>query len=339
MTLQNLTRHWLFPYGLITCTTGILWLLRAELTIANFTMIYIFIILIITIQRGTRMGIIASAISFLCINFFLIHPYYTLIVADPRELLDLIVFFMISVLVGQLALRDRTRAGFEEADRLKTTLLYAISHDLRTPLTILKTSINNLHRLDDKLSPQERREMIITIEEEIDGLDKLIGNLLDLSRLQAGALTLNRQTNSLEEVAGDVAANHYHRTQQERITLDFPPNLPMIPFDYGLILQALTNLVDNAIRYEPAQSCVELRGVATKQTLQLWVINHGDTITPEEKDHIMQPFYHGKSGRTGLGLPIAKGIIEAHGGRLMVQDTPVKGATFIMELPFITEKG
>lgn len=339
MTIQSFTKHWIFPYVLIALTTAFLWVLREALTVANFTMIYIFIVLVITIQCGTRMGMIASFISFLCINFFLIHPYYTFLVGDPRELLDLIVFFMISVLVGQLALRERARAGFEEADRLKTTLLYAISHDLRTPLTILKTSTNNLHRLDDKLSPTERREMIITIEDEIDALDTLIGNLLNLSRLQAGALTLNRQPNSLEEVAGDVAARMYQHNQQERVTLNFPSDLPLVAFDYGLLLQALTNLVDNALRYEPAGSCVELRGCILKQTAQLWVINHGDTISAEEKDHIMQPFYHGKSGHTGLGLPIAKGIIEAHGGRLSVHDTPITGATFIIELPFMAEKG
>ncbi|MCL4256462.1 MAG: DUF4118 domain-containing protein, partial [Anaerolineae bacterium] len=307
------------------------------LTLANFTMIYIFVILIIAIQRGTGFALIASMIGFLCINFFLVHPYYTLIVADPRELLDLIVFFMVSLLAGQLASYARKRASFEEADRLKTALLYAIAHDLRTPITVLKTSISNLRTLDRRLSSDERQELVYTIESEIDELDELVGNLLNLSRLRVGALSLNKQPNSLEEVAGDVAARIYQRINQERIQLDFPSHLSLVSFDYGLILQALTNLVDNAVRHEPADSCVLLRGAINTKVAQLWVINHGDNITSEEKEHIMQPFYHGKSGRIGLGLPIAKGIIEAHHGRLLLQDTLPKGATFIIELPLDTK--
>jgi two-component system sensor histidine kinase KdpD len=325
--------RWALPIYLLCITTAILWLLRGSLTVANFTMIYIFVILIIAIQRGTQMALVSSFVSFLCINFFLIHPYYTLIVADPREVLDLIVFFMVSVLVGQLAAYARKQAGFEEADRLKTALLYAIAHDLRTPITILKTSTSNLHTLDERLSPVEREELIQVIADEIDELDKLIGNLLNLSRLRVGAMTLDKQPNSLEEVAGDVAAHIYQHTRQERVWLNMPSDLPMVSFDYGLILQALTNLVDNAVRYEPPLSQVELRVVITSKIAQLWVVNHGNNITPEEKNHILQPFYHGKNGRIGLGLPIAKGIIEAHHGRLLLQDTTPKGATFIIELP------
>jgi len=185
---QMLALHrWALPIYLLCITTALLWVLRGSLTVANFTMIYIFVILIIAIQRGTQIAVVSSFVSFLCINFFLIHPYYTLIVADPREVLDLIVFFMVSVLVGQLAAYARKQAGFEEADRLKTALLYAIAHDLRTPITILKTSTSNLHTLDERLSHSERQELIQTIADEIDELDKLIGNLLNLSRLRVGA--------------------------------------------------------------------------------------------------------------------------------------------------------
>ena len=108
-------------------------------------------------------------------------------------------------------------------------------------------------------------------------------------------------------------------------------------FDYGLILQALTNLVDNALRYEPEGRKVKLRGGVQGIEAYLEVVNHGETISEEVKQHMMEPFYRGKQGRIGLGMPIAQGIIEAHKGELRVLDTPGSGATFVLVLPFAKE--
>jgi len=438
----------LYPLLLIVGVTLGAVLLRGTLTLANFTLIYILVVLVLAIQRGTRLALAAAISNFLTINFFLINPYYTFIVADPRELLDLIIFLVVAVLGGQLAARAREQAStaqkrayeqevlyrltrsfnqltagdkvydaltevvkidlgasvavilppgsasteatettyalplrfddqiygtlravfgappdpaklrllqacaaqaamalhrieldqrarkgqqFEEADRLKTAILRSVSHDLRTPITIIKTSANNLQRLGAVLSAAERAELSVSIEQEADQLDQLVGNLLDMSRLQAGAITLNLEPNSLEEVAGDVAARVFQRTKQERIRLDFPEDFPLIAFDYVLLLQALTNLVDNALRYEPDNQQIHLRGVVQPSEVQVRVTNHGDRIRPEDQAHIMEPFYHGGRGKTGLGLAIAKGIVEAHQGRLWVEQDG--GTTFVLALP------
>ncbi|MBC8170351.1 MAG: DUF4118 domain-containing protein [Anaerolineae bacterium] len=445
----------LHPVLLLISVTGCAWLLRGTLTLANFTMIYILVVLVLAIRRGTWVAIVAALVSFLCINFFLVHPYYTFIVADPREVIDLIVFLIVATLVGQLAARARqqayeaqqrayeqeilyrltrsfnqiaTSAGvyealinvlktdlaarqayvlpygtgadtpdstvhylllqtdasvygtlcatfdtpysavqtrllntctsqaamalqrielterarkseqFEEADRLKTALLHAVSHDLRTPITIIKTSASNLRTPGDNLSTEERRELSEVIENEADQLDKMIGNLLDMSRLRAGAMTLNSQANSLEEIAGDVAASIYQRIKQERIQLDFPEGLPLVAFDYGLMLQALSNLVDNALRYEQPDRQIILRGSIVEYEAYLAIINHGENMTADEREHLMEPFYHGRGGNIGLGLAIARGIVEAHHGQLRVEDTPGSGTTFIIALPLDREQ-
>jgi two-component system sensor histidine kinase KdpD len=232
--------------------------------------------------------------------------------------------------------RARKSQEFEEADRLKTAILHAVSHDLRTPITIIKSSASNLSLLASKLSPTEQVELAQTIETEADQLDKLVGNLLDMSRLQAGAVNLNRDLNSLEEVAGDVAARAWQLSGLERITISFPDEMPLVHFDYGLMLQALTNLVDNALRYEPPDQKIEINGKLNDNEVQLRVVNHGQTISPDEREHIMQPFYRGKEGHIGLGLPITRGIVEAHQGRLWLEDTPGGGATFVIALPCAT---
>lgn len=233
----------------------------------------------------------------------------------------------------ELAERARKSDQFEQADRLKTTLLHAISHDLRTPITIIKTSANNLRRLGATLSAAEQAEITATIEGEADQLDQLVGNLLDMSRLQAGALRLNAELNALEEVAGDVAARQWQLHKRERVRLHFPDDLPLVQFDYGLILQALSNLVENSLRYEPPHSVVGLCGEVTDGWARLKVVNHGVNISTEVKQHMMEPFYRGPEGRYGLGLPIAAGIVHAHGGTLHVEDTPGGGATFVIQLP------
>lgn len=429
---------------------------RGSLTLANFTIAYLLLVLLIAIRGGTGPAFVSAFACFMCINFFLVNPVYSLSVADPRELLDLLVFLLVAVIAGRLGayareqtqearqrateqeilyhltrsfIQQTTKEGifqaltgvlredlsareahvlpfasekstqdnntthylllqggerifgtlrvvfdtsptkpqirllnscassaalalqridlselarksqeFEEADKLKTAILHAVSHDLRTPITIIKTSAGNLRRWHDQLSAEERIAVTETIETEVDQLNKLVENLLDMSRLKAGALTLNCELNSLEEVAGDVAARMWQLTKQERIRIAFPEDMPLVSFDYGLMLQAVTNIVDNSLRYEPPESQVEIRGQAERDGIVLKIVNHGATISAEVKEHIMEPFYHGNEGRTGLGLPIAKGIVEAHQGQLWVENTPGGGATFVIILPATVEQ-
>ena len=439
-----------FATLLVLATTLVLWVLRDHLTLANFSLIYLLAVLVVAMRWGIGSSLFAAALSFVCFNFFLVEPLYSLRVADPRELLDLIIFLVVAMLTGQLATRARAeaenarqraheqmilfkltsafnqltsnqgvydaltrtlhedlsafhahilpyaspsptkdelifylllRAGgsiygtlcvsfdrpltpvqlrlletcadqaamalhrielmesarksrsFEEADKLKTALLHAVSHDLRTPITIIKSSAHNLLKLHQTMPESEQVEMLESVENEADELNQLVGNLLDLSRLRAGALQLNIQLNDLEEVAGDVAARVYQRLNQERIKITFPADMPLVPFDYGLILQALSNLVDNALRYEPPTTLIEIFGIVKNDEARLGIGNHGPSISPAEREQIMEPFYTGKDGHIGLGLPIAKGIIEAHHGRLWVEDTRGGGATFMFSLP------
>jgi two-component system sensor histidine kinase KdpD len=233
------------------------------------------------------------------------------------------------------AARSRTLI---EADRLKTAILHAVSHDLRTPITIIKTSAANLDELHDRLLPEEQRELARVIETQADELDRLVGNLLDLSRLQAGAVVLNAEWNSLEEIAGEVAAHAFAAHQNERIALDFPDDLPLVRCDYGLMLQALGNLVENSLRHQPPGKLVIIHGRALADVVRLEVVNHGPIIAAEERERIMEPFYQSRDGQSqkggvGLGLAIARGIVEAHHGHLTIEDTPGGGATFVLTLP------
>jgi two-component system sensor histidine kinase KdpD len=259
--------------------------------------------------------------------------------AQRRLLTACVVQSAIALQRVELAEQAQRSEALGEADALKTALLRAVSHDLRTPITIIKSSAANLHEFGPDLPAAQQRELAQTIESEADRLNRLVGNLLDMSRLQAGALVLNTEWNSLEEIAGDVAAQTYNSLGEERLVLDFPEDLPLLRCDYELIVQALGNIVENALRYEPDGRRAILSGsVASGDSLELAVINHGATISEEDKARVMEPFFQagdGRSvvGRVGLGLAIARGIIEAHHGRLTIHDTPGGGATFVIHLP------
>lgn len=233
----------------------------------------------------------------------------------------------------ELTEQTRRTVMLAEADQLKTALLRAISHDLRTPLTIIRSSAEHLAHVGPALVADEWRELVGTIEQQTTHLDRLVGNLLDFSRLEAGAVKLRRDWNALEEVAGDVAAELWQRGGRARIELELPADLPLLRFDYALLRQALLNIAENALRYEPAERRVIIAGRNAEHHVTLSVINHGPAVEEARKQQIMEPFYHTQEGGSGLGLAIAKSIIELHQGRLHVEDTAGGGATFVITLP------
>jgi two-component system, OmpR family, sensor histidine kinase KdpD len=231
--------------------------------------------------------------------------------------------------------RARTRA-LEETDRLRTALLNSVSHDLRTPLASIKASVSSLLDPEVRWSEEERREFLTTIDQEADRLNRLVHNLLDMSRIEAGALDLRLQETSVAEVAGPVV-RRARSLSSHRIDVDMPESLPPVIADPVLLEQVLTNLLDNARRYaggSPLALVARERG----DTVELRVIDHGPGIPVPERERVFDQFYRLKAGGrrpegTGMGLAICRGIVDALEGSLRVETTPGGGATFILSLP------
>jgi len=224
--------------------------------------------------------------------------------------------------------RARTRA-LEEIDRLRTALLNSVSHDLRTPLASIKASASSL--LDPEVSwdEEERREFVTTIDQEADRLSRLVHNLLDMSRIEAGALDPRLQETSLAEIAGPVVRLARSAAQQ-RIDVDMPETLPPVLADPVLLEQVLTNLLDNARRYAEG-SPIALVARERGDTVELRVIDHGPGIPLPERERVFDQFYRLKAGGrrpegTGMGLAICRGIVAALEGSLRVETTPGGGA-------------
>lgn len=220
-------------------------------------------------------------------------------------------------------------------DALKSALLGSVSHDLRTPLATLKTGITALLQADVAWDRQTQQEVLAAANEEVDRLTRLIGNLLDLSRIEAGALTPDRQWYEAGELIADSVrraglGNHY-------VTVEVSDGDLPVYLDYVQIQQVLANLLDNAAKYSPAGSEIHVLGAAENGALVIRVRDHGPGIPAAEADRIFSKFYRigGRRTGTGLGLAICKGLVEAHGGRIAVENPGHGGAVFTVSLPLM----
>lgn len=220
-------------------------------------------------------------------------------------------------------------------DALKSALLGSVSHDLRTPLTTLKTGITALLQADPEWDRSARQEVLAAANEEVDRLSRLIGNLLDLSRIEAGALVPDRQWYTAGELIADTvrrAGLRDHRVTVEMADVDLPVYL-----DYVQIQQVLANLLENAAKYSPAGTEIHVLGAAVDGAFIIRVRDHGPGIPAAEAERIFSKFYRlgGRRTGTGLGLAICQGLVEAHGGRIAVENPGGEGAVFAVALPLV----
>ena len=236
---------------------------------------------------------------------------------------------------------QRNRAvALQETDRLRTALLNSVSHDLRTPLASIKASASSLLDREVRWSDAERDEFLATINAETDRLTRLVHNLLDMSRIEAGALDPRLMESSIAELVGPVV-RRARAASRQRVEVDVPDELAPVLADPVRLDQVLTNLLDNARAYADG-SPVQVVARQAGATVELRVVDHGPGIPVPERERVFDQFYRVEGGRrpggTGMGLAICRGIVQAHGGGLQVETTPGGGATFVLTLPALPRR-
>jgi two-component system, OmpR family, sensor histidine kinase KdpD len=234
----------------------------------------------------------------------------------------------------QLAEAARAAEPLAESDRQRTALLNAVSHDLRTPIASAKAAVSSLRTGDVPWTPEQRQELLQTAEDALDRLTDLVTNLLDLSRLQAGALPVATAIVGLDDV---VARALEHTQPDERIEVDVPDHLPEAIADAGLLERVIANVVQNALRYAPPRTAVRIAGSAYLNRVELRVIDRGPGIDPKQIERVFRPFQRtddvpSNGAGVGLGLAIARGFAEAMGGEVTAEPTPGGGATVVISL-------
>jgi len=227
----------------------------------------------------------------------------------------------------------------EESDRLKSSLLSSVSHEFRTPLATIKAATTSLLSAEIAWDTAARTDLLSAMDEEADYLNYLIGNLLDMSRIEAGALKPTRQWNVLSEIVEGVLARLHRKLSRFRLEIAIPDDLPLVPVDYSQLEQVFINLLNNSAKYAPPGSTIQVEAEQTQdagESVTVTVTNQGPQVVPEHLERIFDKFYRvtepERVSGTGLGLSICKGIVEAHGGRIWAENVP-GGLSFHFTLP------
>jgi two-component system sensor histidine kinase KdpD len=243
---------------------------------------------------------------------------------------------------AQLADKARQTRLLEETEKLQTALLNSISHDLRTPLASITGALSSLLEDAALLSEDARTELLLTAWEESIRLNRLVGNLLDMTRLQSGAFKMVLTPNDVEDLVGASLAQMPRRLHGRVVRSKIPPGLPPVDIDLALAVQALVNLIDNALKFTPLDKPIEIEAYAEGEYVVVAVKDRGPGLPEGDSERLFNKFFRGQVsptlensgvGGTGLGLSIAKGIVEAHGGTIWAANRPGGGAVFSFSLP------
>jgi two-component system sensor histidine kinase KdpD len=255
---------------------------------------------------------------------------------EERQLLDTFAGVIGSAIERiQLAEEARQARLRIEAEQLRNSLLSSVSHDLRTPLTVVTGAAAALLDRSAPKDPVQSRELLETIHEEGERLNRLVRNLLDMTRLEAGSLKVNKELQPIEEVIGAALNRTEDRLGRRPVSTRVPDDLPLVPLDAVLIEQVLINLIENAAKYTPADTPIEVSALAGSGVTEVEVADRGPGVAARDAERIFDKFYraHDEGGGVGLGLAICRGIVRAHGGRIWVEPRPSGGASFRFTLP------
>lgn len=341
---------------------------RADITRASPALVLVVPILVAGMVGGLTAAVITALAAVLAFNLAFIPPYWGLTIHAVDDSIALAVFLLVALAVGTLVAREGARRQsaeeraeqlqalnaelhaleeerarlaeeatravvLERVDEQRSALLRSVSHDLRTPLATIRAVTSDLQS-DTPYDEDTRRELLELVGDEAERLDRLVANLLSLSRIEAGALAPDRSAVALDELAAHAVKRLGRLFQGRRVQLDIASDLPLVDGDYTQIELVVSNLLENAARHSPDGSIVRVGARAAGELVETWVEDEGSGIAPFESERIFEPFRRGEgSTSSGVGLAICKAVVEAHGGTITVDATPGSGARFHFTLP------
>ncbi len=361
----------------VAVLTLVLKLLGDHVNATTVSLVLLLNVLLIAIRWRSLPALVASVLSMLCFNFFFLPPFGTFEIAATDNWIALIAFLVTAVTAGQLSARAEKRAeeaeegkreigrlyaelreAFERAshaealrqsEKLKSALLDAVTHDLRTPLTSIKASITTL--LDElrgrteqpvELDPESRREMMEIIDEESDRLSRFISGLIELARIEAGELQLRRRWGLVDEIISTALERAKPITRNHQIEVEVEQELPGVRVDERAVSEVVYTLVDNAAKYSAEGSRIRISAHrAGEDSIRMVVEDQGRGIPPDLRERVFDKFFRATRSDvtrqppgTGMGLAIAKGIVEAHGGTIRIESANGgQGTRVVFTLP------
>lgn len=303
--------------------------------LVNIAMVYLLAVVVVALRFGRGPAVLTSVLSVAAFDYFFVPPRLTFAVADWQYL----VTFAIMLLVG-LVISGLTAAVREsENERLRSALLASISHDLRTPLAVMSGASSSLVERGERMDAEERRALARSIFEQSREMGELVANVLEMTRLEGGAIALHRDWGALGEIAGSVLRRLAVRLAAHPVTVALPADLPLVRVDATLIEQVLANLLENAAKYTPPGTSIALRARRERDMLLVSVEDEGPGLPPGEPESLFAKFQRGRSegavAGVGLGLAICRAIVRLHHGRIWAERLP-HGSAFRFTLPLET---
>ncbi|HET7671971.1 MAG TPA: DUF4118 domain-containing protein [Burkholderiales bacterium] len=310
--------------------------LGAWIELVNIALVYLLAVVLIALRFGRGPVVAASVLNIAAYNFFFVPPLGTFHVDEPQHLLTFLMMLAVGLIVSRLTETVRARAQAQaelalqaETERIRNALLASISHDLRTPLAVITGSASTLAERGERLGAGERAALAQSIYEQARDVSELVNKVLQMTRLESGAIQLERDWGSINEIAEAVLRRLRDRLATHLVMVDLPENLPLVRVDASLVEQVLGNLLDNAARHTPPRTLVRLRAQATGGELVVSVEDFGPGLPEGEVERVFDKFHRG----AGLGLAICRAIVRLHGGRIWAERLPGVGTAFRFALP------
>jgi two-component system sensor histidine kinase KdpD len=335
-TDRTLAVEWTVWFAFLALVTIGLIAIRDRINEAHVALAYLLVVQGASARRGRRIGVALALAAFLCFDLFFIPPFGTLTIQNPLNWLALLAFLATSLLSAELIYRAQAEraAALEVAHQAKDAVLASVSHDLRTPLTTIKGIAHEIAEGGD--------DRALVIEEEADRLTALVAQLLDLSRLANGSAAVDVQPNEAEDLLGAAAQRVSGRLNGHELVIRVSPDDGLLfgRFDFSQTLRALVNLIENAAKFSPEGAPIEVAAGRESTWLVFSVADRGSGVPASDRERIFEPFYRRAGSQpdvsgAGLGLSIARGIVQAQGGDVTLADRAGGGSVFSIRLPAI----
>jgi K+-sensing histidine kinase KdpD len=328
--------------AVIAASTALAWFAFGQFDLPDVVMVMLLGVVIVSMRFGYVPSLLSAVTAALAFEFFFLPPYFSLAIANLRHMVTFAVMLVVATVISYLAQRARAKAEEArlaslraETEQLRNALLSSVSHDLRTPLAVVTGATSALLAEHAPKDEESRRVLVETAHREAQRLNHLVFNLLDMARLEAGALKIRKEPQPLEEVIGSALHHLEDRLRGREVETNVPDDLPLVAFDSVLIEQVLINLLENALKYTPAASPIDISASLRNGEVETEVADRGPGVARPDAERVFEKFYRARAGEggVGLGLTICRGIVSAHGGRIWVDTREGGGASFRFTLP------